>query len=100
MQCVFPSELLHVGDIIKEVNGISVFVPEDMMIVLKEAEESITFKIVPSSMDKLQTKAVRNLEIICLQSFLCIHTHYAVSFLRVKYQIIITHFICYFVTSN
>lgn len=46
------SGLLRVGDIVKEVNGIPVFVPEDMMIVLKEAENSITFKIVPSAMDQ------------------------------------------------
>ncbi|KAK6967253.1 MAGUK p55 subfamily member 6 [Biomphalaria glabrata] len=45
--------LLRVGDIVKEVNGIPVFVPEDMMIVLKEAESSITFKIVPSALDQL-----------------------------------------------
>uniref|UniRef100_A0A0B7A7V8 Uncharacterized protein n=1 Tax=Arion vulgaris TaxID=1028688 RepID=A0A0B7A7V8_9EUPU len=44
--------LLRVGDIVKEVNGIAVFVPEDMMIVLKEAENSITFKIVPSALDQ------------------------------------------------
>ncbi|CAL1543909.1 unnamed protein product [Lymnaea stagnalis] len=44
--------LLRVGDIVKEVNGIPVFVPEDMMIVLKEAESSITFKIVPSALDQ------------------------------------------------
>lgn len=37
---------------VKEVNGIAVFVPEDMMIVLREAENSITFKIVPSAMDQ------------------------------------------------
>ena len=46
------------GDIIKEVNGIAVFVPEDMMIVLREAEESITFKIVPSISDKIYSKPV------------------------------------------
>ncbi|KAH9503186.1 MAGUK p55 sub member 2 [Bulinus truncatus] len=45
--------LLRVGDIVKEVNGIPVFVPEDMMIVLKEADSSITFKIVPSALDQL-----------------------------------------------
>ncbi|CAG5124045.1 unnamed protein product [Candidula unifasciata] len=44
--------LLRVGDVVKEVNGIAVFVPEDMMIVLREAENSITFKIVPSAMDQ------------------------------------------------
>lgn len=51
-------QLLNVGDIIKEVNGIAVFVPEDMMIVLKEAEESITFKIVPTLSDKMHSNPV------------------------------------------
>lgn len=51
-------KLLHVGDIIKEVNGIAVFVPEDMMIVLREAEESITFMIVPSTSDKIYSNPV------------------------------------------
>ncbi|GFR86142.1 MAGUK p55 subfamily member 6-like [Elysia marginata] len=51
--------LLRVGDIVKEVNGIAVFVPEDMMIVLKEAENSITFKIVPSALDQQFSDPVR-----------------------------------------
>ena len=55
---IVPPELLHCGDIIKEVNGIAVFVPEDMMIVLREAEESVTFKIVPTISDKVQSKPV------------------------------------------
>ena len=53
------SGLLRVGDIVKEVNGIAVFVPEDMMIVLKEAENSITFKIVPSALDQQFSDPVR-----------------------------------------
>ena len=31
-----------------EVNGVEVYTPEDMMILLKEASTSVTMKIVPS----------------------------------------------------
>jgi len=40
--------LLHVEDKVLEVNGVEVYTPEDMMILLKEASTSVTMKIVPS----------------------------------------------------
>lgn len=40
--------LLHVDDKVREVNGIEVYTPEDMMLLLKEATTSVTMKIVPS----------------------------------------------------
>ena len=35
-------------DKVLEVNGVEVYTPEDMMILLKEASTSVTMKIVPS----------------------------------------------------
>ena len=40
--------LLHVGDIIQEINGIPVASPEQMMDIIKYTEGSITLKIVPT----------------------------------------------------
>ncbi|OWF36413.1 MAGUK p55 subfamily member 2 [Mizuhopecten yessoensis] len=40
--------LLHVGDIIKEVNGLQVFSPEQLMEIIRFTEGSITLKIVPT----------------------------------------------------
>ncbi|XP_076453254.1 protein PALS2-like [Babylonia areolata] len=39
--------LLHVGDMVREVNGTEVYTPEDMMHILKDAATSVTMKIVP-----------------------------------------------------
>ena len=35
-------------DKVREVNGVGVYTPEDMMLLLKEASTSVTMKIVPS----------------------------------------------------
>ncbi|KAJ8320919.1 hypothetical protein KUTeg_002506 [Tegillarca granosa] len=43
--------LLHVGDIIKEVNGIPVSTPEQLMEVIKHTDGGITLKIVPTITD-------------------------------------------------
>ncbi|XP_069108709.1 protein PALS2-like [Argopecten irradians] len=43
--------LLHVGDIIKEVNGLQVFSPEQLMEIIRFTEGSITLKIVPTVVD-------------------------------------------------
>ena len=40
--------LLHVEDKVREVNGVEVYTPEDMIRLLKEASTSVTMKIVPS----------------------------------------------------
>lgn len=39
--------LLHVGDVILEVNGVEVFTPEDLQIEISKAKESVTLKIGP-----------------------------------------------------
>lgn len=43
--------MLHVGDIIKEVNGIPVATPEQLMDIIRVAESEITFKIIPTIQD-------------------------------------------------
>ncbi|XP_014669759.1 PREDICTED: MAGUK p55 subfamily member 6-like isoform X2 [Priapulus caudatus] len=50
--------LLHVGDIIKEVNGIEVRTPEELQLHMKKAVGSITLKIIPSYTDSLPTAQV------------------------------------------
>ena len=48
---MFIAGMLHVGDIIKEVNGIPVATPEQLMDIIRVAETEITFKIVPTIQD-------------------------------------------------
>uniref|UniRef100_T1JKI1 MAGUK p55 subfamily member 6 n=1 Tax=Strigamia maritima TaxID=126957 RepID=T1JKI1_STRMM len=43
--------LLHVGDIIKEVNGIEVYTPEQLQEEIKKAEGTVNLKIIPSYSD-------------------------------------------------
>ncbi|CAF0941881.1 unnamed protein product [Didymodactylos carnosus] len=43
--------LLHVGDIIKEMNGEVVHTPEDLQDKLRSARGAVTFKVVPSDYD-------------------------------------------------
>lgn len=38
--------LLHVGDVIKEVNGIPVSTPEQLMDIIRSTDQGITLKIV------------------------------------------------------
>lgn len=47
--------LLHVGDIIKEVNGIPVFTPQQLMDIIRNADRSITLKIIPTYIEKHHT---------------------------------------------
>jgi len=46
------SGLLHVGDIIKEINGQEVLTPEQLQELMKKYSGTITFKIIPSSQDQ------------------------------------------------
>jgi hypothetical protein len=43
--------LLHVGDIIKEINGEIVNTPEELQDKLRNARGAVTFKVVPSYYD-------------------------------------------------
>ena len=45
------SGLLHVGDVIKEINGQEVLTPEQLQDLMKKHSGTITFKIIPSSQD-------------------------------------------------
>ncbi|KAL3853924.1 hypothetical protein ACJMK2_013240 [Sinanodonta woodiana] len=40
--------LLHVGDVIKEVNGIPVFTPQHLMDIIRNTDKGITLKIIPA----------------------------------------------------
>lgn len=51
--------LLHVNDIVREVNGIPVCTPEQLMEVIMESDPTITLKVVPSYQNKVETKSVR-----------------------------------------
>lgn len=44
--------LLHVGDIIKEVNGIPVFTPQQLMDIIRNADRSVTLKIIPTYLEQ------------------------------------------------
>jgi len=46
------SGLLHVGDIIKEINGQEVLTPEQLQELMKKYSGTITFKIIPTSQDQ------------------------------------------------
>ncbi|XP_025093286.1 MAGUK p55 subfamily member 6-like isoform X1 [Pomacea canaliculata] len=48
--------LLHVNDIVREVNGIPVCTPEQLMEVIMDSDPSITFKVVPSYHNKVDAK--------------------------------------------
>ena len=43
--------LLHVGDVIKEINGHEISYPEEMNEVLSKQDGNITLKIVPHYLD-------------------------------------------------
>ena len=44
--------LLHVGDVIKEVDGVEVKDPEQLSDMIRRAKGSMTFKIIPSNWDQ------------------------------------------------
>jgi len=46
------SGLLHVGDIIKEINGQEVLTPDQLQELMKKYNGTITFKIIPASQDQ------------------------------------------------
>jgi len=49
---IMLSGLLHVGDIIKEINGQEVLTPEQLQDLMKKNSGTITFKIIPTSQDQ------------------------------------------------
>ena len=51
MMVMMISGLLHVGDVIKEINGQEVLTPEQLQDLMKKHSGTITFKIIPSSQD-------------------------------------------------
>ncbi|KAL4217151.1 MAGUK p55 subfamily member 6 [Mactra antiquata] len=58
--------LLHVGDIIKEVNGLPVFTPQQLMDIIRNADRSITLKIIPTFIEHQHSS----------QMFMKAHFHY------------------------
>lgn len=53
--------LLHVGDIIKEINGEIVTTPEELQDKLRNARGAVTFKVVPSYYDFPSPSQVKNI---------------------------------------
>jgi len=47
--------LLHVNDIIKEVNGIPVFTPQQLMDIIRNADRGLTLKIIPTYLEHHNT---------------------------------------------
>lgn len=45
-------ELLHVGDVIKEINGNEVTTPDQLQDIMKKAVGTVTFKIIPTSQEQ------------------------------------------------
>ena len=54
--------LLHVGDIIKEINGKEVTRPEELMDYMRKASGSLTLKILPSYYDQSGSSQVKFIE--------------------------------------
>lgn len=50
--------LLHVDDVVREVNSIPVCTPEQLMEVIMESDADITFKVVPSYHSRPETKSI------------------------------------------
>lgn len=50
--------LLHVGDIIKEVNGIPVYTPQMLMDIIRNADGGVTLKIIPAYIEQHHTSQV------------------------------------------
>ncbi|XP_076459953.1 MAGUK p55 subfamily member 2-like [Babylonia areolata] len=50
--------LLNVNDVVREVNGIPVCTPEQLMEVIRDSDPTITFKVVPSYEKQLETKPI------------------------------------------
>jgi len=59
MMIVMRSGLLHVGDIIKEINGQEVLTPEHLQELMRKHSGTITFKIIPSSQDQNSSMKVK-----------------------------------------
>jgi len=53
--------LLHVGDVIKEINGQEVLTPEQLQELMKKYNGTITFKIIPTSQDQNSSMKVLQL---------------------------------------
>lgn len=51
--------LLHVGDIIKEINGEIVNTPEELQDKLRNARGAVTFKVVPNYFDSPSASQVK-----------------------------------------
>ena len=63
--------MLHVGDVIKEANGIAVFTPEQLMDIIRATEDTIKLKIIPTFHEQHQHSQVNTI-IITMES-LCLH---------------------------
>ncbi len=51
--------LLHVGDIVKEINGQEVSDPDQLQEIMKKSSGSVTFKVLPGIMDAHTSSQVR-----------------------------------------
>ena len=70
---MFIAGMLHVGDIIKEVNGIPVATPEQLMDIIRVAETEITFKIVPTIQDtNFKSQVLTYYSQTCFSDQLCL----------------------------
>ena len=69
---MFIAGMLHVGDIIKEVNGIPVATPEQLMDIIRVAETEITFKIIPTIQDtNFKSQVLTYYSQSCFSDHLC-----------------------------
>jgi len=52
--------LLHVGDIIKEVNGMPVYTPQMLMDIIRNSEQRVNLKIIPAFVEQHHTSQVQH----------------------------------------
>lgn len=56
-------ELLHVGDVIKEINGNEVTTPEQLQDIMKKSSGTVTFKIIPTMQEQNASAQVKTIDI-------------------------------------
>jgi hypothetical protein len=53
-------ELLHVGDVIKEINGNEVTTPEQLQDIMRKSSGTVTFKIIPTMQEQNASAQVKS----------------------------------------
>jgi PDZ domain-containing secreted protein len=76
---MIAAELLHVGDVIKEINGNEVTTPEQLQEIMKKSSGTVTFKIIPTMQEQnvsaqVNKSTARSYHKICIYMINCENT--------------------------